>query len=157
MKLKKGDIFDCEENIIVHQANCLGVMGSGIASQVKEKYPEVYKGYYHYCKTNTAEDILGTSLICQVNDKRYIANVFGQLAFGGDKVYTDYEALRHSLIEVRDFAKEHKLSVAIPCKIGCGLAGGDWNIVLDMIKEIFSDTETSIYEFNKKETYAKSK
>ena len=48
-----GNIFDCTENIIVHQTNCQGVMGSGIAKQVKERYPEVFNAYYHYCKTTS--------------------------------------------------------------------------------------------------------
>ena len=146
MEIIEKDIFTCEENIIVHQTNCLGVMGSGIAKTVKEKYPEVFKGYEHYCKTNTAENILGTALICEANDGKYIANAFGQLNYGTDKQYTDYDALKHALTEIKDFAKEKELSVAIPYKIGCGLAGGDWNTVFDMITEIFTEVKCNIYK-----------
>ena len=143
MEIINGDIFNCTEDIIVHQTNCLGVMGSGLAKQVKKKFPDVFKGYYHYCKTHKAEDILGTALICE--DKKYIANVFGQCNYGTDKQYTEYDALRKGLKEVRDFAKERNLSVAIPYKIGCGLAGGDWNTVFEMITDIFADVEVNIY------------
>lgn len=31
-------------------------------------------------------------------------------------------------------AKEHSKSIALPGYLGCGLAGGDWNLVYDMIK-----------------------
>ena len=68
MEIIDGNIFNCKENIIVHQTNCQGVMGHGIAAQVKERYPEVFRGYYHYCKTQIPEEILGTSLICEAND-----------------------------------------------------------------------------------------
>ena len=133
-----GNIFDCTENIIVHQTNCQGVMSSGIAKQVKERYPEVFNAYYHYCKTQELKDIFGTALICQVSDYKYIANVFGQNTFG-QGLQTNYDMLKNALKEVHDFAKENNLSVAIPYKIGCGLGGGDWNTVYDIITEIFFD------------------
>ena len=133
-----GNMFDCTENIIVHQTNCQGVMGSGIAKQVKERYPEVFNAYYHYCKTQELKDIFGTALICQVSDYKYIANIFGQNTFG-QGLQTDYDMLKNALKEVHDFAKENNLSVAIPYKIGCGLGGGDWNTVYDIITEIFFD------------------
>ena len=146
MEIINGNIFDCTENIIVHQTNCQGVMGHGIALQVKQRYPEVFKAYYHYCKTQVPEQILGTSLICQANNGKYIANVFGQLTFG-EGLQTDYEKLGKGLLEIEKFAKENNLSVAIPYKIGCGLAHGDWNIVFEIITEIFMETPCNIYRY----------
>lgn len=32
------------------------------------------------------------------------------------------------------------MSVSMPCYIGCDLAGGDWDIVLEMLKKTFSGT-----------------
>ena len=145
----EGNIFNCSEDIIVHQTNCQGVMGHGIAKQVKELYPEVFNGYYHYCKTNNGEEILGTSLICEANNGKYIANLFGQLRYGAG-LQTDYDMFRKALQEVHDFAKERNLSVAIPYKIGCGLAHGDWNTVLDIINEVFyDDVKMEIYKYEK--------
>lgn len=37
----KGDIFQSSADVILHQVNCQGVMGSGVAKQVREKYPDV--------------------------------------------------------------------------------------------------------------------
>ena len=50
MEIINGDIFTCKEEIIVHQTNCMGVIGSGLAALVKKKYPDVFKGYYHFCR-----------------------------------------------------------------------------------------------------------
>ena len=33
-------------------------------------------------------------------------------------------------------------SIGIPYKIGCGLGGGDWNIVEDIIKTVFRDKKS---------------
>ena len=158
MEIIEGNIFDCSENIIVHQTNCQGVMGHGIALQVKEKYPEVFNAYYHYCKTNRATDILGTSLICEANNGKYIANMFGQLYYG-EGLQTDYDKFRVALKEIHDFAKEQNLSVAIPYKIGCGLAHGDWNVVFDIICDVFSDdVPFNIYKYEvTPTTYKKTK
>lgn len=134
--MKVGDILQCTESMIVHQTNCQGVMGSGLAKQIKDKYPEVYQTYLFHCKTNIPQNLLGTSLICEANDGKYIANVFGQFSFG-QGLQTDYAALKNALKEVYAFALQNNLSVAFPYKIGCGLGGGDWNIVFDIINEVF--------------------
>lgn len=148
MEIIDGNIFDCTENIIVHQTNCQGVMGHGIAAQIKARYPEVFKGYYHYCKTNKPEDILGECLICEADDGKFIANVFGQLNFG-EGLQTDYERLEKGLTEVKNFAADKQLSVAIPYKIGCGLAHGDWNVVYEIIERVFENVNCTIYRLEK--------
>lgn len=144
-----GDIFNCSEDIIVHQTNCQGVMGRGIALQVKQKFPEVYEEYHNYCKNNDGNEILGTSLICKATSGKYIANLFGQLYFG-EGLQTDYNKFQTALTEVRDFAKKNKLSVALPYKIGCGLAHGSWDIVYTIIVEVLQDeVPYEIYKFEK--------
>ena len=153
MNIIDDNIFNCTENIIVHQTNCRGVMGHGIALQIKNKYPEVFNAYYHYCKTNIPTEILGTTLICQANDNKYIANLFGQLNYG-EGLQTDYNRFEKALKAVYNFAKESNLSVAIPYKIGCGLANGDWNIVSKIIEETFKeDVKLTIYRLEKNEKY----
>ena len=152
MKIIEGNIFNCTEDIIVHQTNCQGVMGHGIALQVRQRYPEVFESYYKYCKENSGSKILGTSLICKTNSSKYIANLFGQLYYG-EGLQTDYNKFEKALSEVYSFAKENKLSVAIPYKIGCGLANGDWNIVSNIITKVFTDIPCTLYRFERNEKY----
>ena len=44
-----GNILNCSENIIVHQTNCLGVMGAGLALQLRKKYPIIFDKYKILC------------------------------------------------------------------------------------------------------------
>lgn len=51
IKHVKADIFTTDCDIIVHQVNCYGVMGAGIAKQVKERYPDFMTFINHYAIT----------------------------------------------------------------------------------------------------------
>ena len=57
--------------------------------------------------------------------------------YGRDKRYTNYAALTAALF--RAMKENPRATFRIPYGLGCGLAGGDWETVLDIIKEI-SDT-----------------
>lgn len=144
-----GNIFNGSENIIAHQTNCLGVMGGGIALQVKNLYPEVYEKYRNLCLKykNYSKDLLGYAQILKTNDGKYIANCFGQnnIGFG---LQTDYESLKLSLKQVCEYSERNNLSIALPYKIGCGLAGGDWNIVEKIIEDIFDNSNVKCVIYN---------
>lgn len=154
----KCDIFESGANIVCHQVNCQGVMGSGIAKQVKEKYPEVYEDYKTFCNAykHNPSLILGSCLphaTREEYDTNFggIVNLFAQENFGYDgKCYTDYKALRQCLAYVNEHAGwfDDK-TVAIPYLMGCYRGGGDWNVVYEMIEEVFDDDiEVLICEYN---------
>lgn len=144
-------------DIIAHQVNCMGVMGSGVAKQIKAKYPNVFATYKRFCESQKKhpEKMLGTVLISVEQSeevgfpKRCIANLFAQYKYGRDgKCYTDYEALEKSLKGLANYANSMHLTVAIPYKMGCALGGGDWdNIVFPMIEQIFCNTDLIICKY----------
>ena len=141
----KGDIFQSNADVILHQVNCQGVMGSGIAKQVREKYPVVYETYKELCNQDTPKNLLGIAQPVKANDKTIIVNIFAQENFGYDgKCYTDYDALRKGFETVRDNNKDD----LIPYLMGCHRGGGDWNKVYSMIEEIFADCDVTLYEYN---------
>lgn len=51
IKIVKGDILQASEDIIGHQVNCQGVMGAGLAKQIRNKYPHVYDEYRKLCSS----------------------------------------------------------------------------------------------------------
>lgn len=148
IKVVNGDLLDATEDIIGHQVNCQGVMGSGVARLIRNKYPQVYRQYMGYCRFARAESILGH---CQIwyQGNRLVANLFGQLNYGRDKsvVYTDYIALGNALVSLHRIAKSGNKSVALPYNIGCGLANGDWDgVVYPLLEEIFKDYNLTLYK-----------
>ncbi|MGK9268724.1 Appr-1-p processing protein [Bacillus inaquosorum] len=157
INIVKGNILDAIEDIIVQQVNCKGVMGAGLAKSILNKYPNVKKEYQSFRNFNlnkglTDKDLLGLVNYVRVSDGKVIANVFGQINIKKnhfDKtVYTKTEALTRGLKEVKELSKQLNKSVAIPYGIGCGLAGGDWNIISELIDSIFSDYNVAIYKLD---------
>ena len=146
----KCDIFESGADIICHQVNCQGVMGSGIAKQVREKYPNNYKGYCMMCKEFKPAELLGKVFCGKVGEKFIIANLFAQEKFGYDgKCYTSYDALKKCLETVK--SSFNNKTIAIPYLMGCYRGGGDWKIVYEMIDDIFGDSDCDILicEYNK--------
>lgn len=52
-------------------------------------------------------------------------------------MHTDYSAFEKCVSAIKLYAEKYNYSVGFPYKIGCGLAGGDWEIVLKIIKKYF--------------------
>jgi O-acetyl-ADP-ribose deacetylase (regulator of RNase III) len=150
IKYKNSDILDASENIICHQVNCQGVMGAGLAKQIKDKNPQAYLLYKNHCKYyNYSLKLLGTCFMVQSDDKqKIIANIFAQDGYGNG-LQTDYDALEIGLLNLKECAKVMDYSIAIPYKIGCGLANGNWNIVFDIINRIFDNYDVTIYKLNR--------
>lgn len=145
--VQKGDLMKSHTNIIGHQVNCQAVMGSGVAKFVKGNYKRAYIEYLDFSKSKS-ESLLGS---CQIVDcgTKIVANLFGQFNYGRNKnvVYTKEEALRKALVTLKEYAKSNNLSVALPYKIGCERANGDWNKIYKMISEVFNDYYVTLYKF----------
>lgn len=138
-----GDLLAQKDvQIIAHQTNCIGVMGAGIAAQIKKKLlsKDEYEKYTDKCK-EYGESLLGKVQLLNASDGRIIANLFGENKPTGKGRDTNYEAIYLCLVKLKNYAvKEHKV-VGIPGLLGCGLAGGDWNIVRAMIRSVFSEED----------------
>ena len=122
-----GDILQMTRGIIVHQVNCQGVMGAGLALQIRRKYPR------HYADFVSRNPHLGGLVITQVNAGLYVVGIYGQDCYGGSSCHTDYDALAKGLAAVQQLSRETGLQLFIPFGIGCGLAHGDWSIVRQLI------------------------
>lgn len=140
-----GDILKSNATAICHQVNCKGVMGAGLALQIINLYPDVFKAYKNKC---LEYNLLGQIQCVNISEDRYIVNMFCQFDYGYMKRYTDYVALKTALTVLA--AKMNGSTIAFPYKLGCGLAGGDWNIVKNIIAEVFENYsgEIQIWHFD---------
>lgn len=145
IKIVTGDLMDANEDIIVHQVNCKGVMGSGVAKQIRATFPEVFKEYQGHAHSHDSDELLGTAQFVYSSSKnKIIANVFGQDSFGASRRRTFESALIWGLIKVKEFAEDNNMSIAMPYNIGCALGGGDWQVVYEGIEAVFSDFDRDV-------------
>ena len=138
------NIFDCDAHGIIHQANCQNTMQSGIARQIREKYPEAYEAD---CKT-VAGDIkkLGTFSWVKTHDDKYVYNCYSQFRYGKEQRHTNYEAIYTGLSSIKDHASSIELtSLSLPYNMGCALGGGSWNIVRAIIQDVFYDSDINLF------------
>lgn len=134
----QGDIFSTHLNAIAHGVNCQGVMGAGIALEVKRRYPEAYNGYVRYLNrydpiqytavgTMHPYPVPGTNL--------HILNCFTQVDTAkrrGD-VAISYQSIFTSFLDAGLYCKENGIKeLAIP-QVGAGLGGGNWKIIYQLI------------------------
>lgn len=146
IKIVNGDLLEAKENLILHQVNCKGVMGSGVAKQVKEKWNNVYLNYHNLCK-NYGDKLLGYVQFVHIEKGQHIVNIFSQLDYGTHKRQTNYEALYNALHEVSTTAKVEGFTVALPYNMGCDRGGASWHVVYAMIEDVFKDVDVTIYKY----------
>ena len=146
IKFYNGDLLNSNADVIAHQCNARGVMGSGVALAVKTRYPEVFKSYRKFFEEGKLK--LGKVDFAKTNDGKVVANMCGQDKYGKDgKQYTDYEALEKCFDKTARYMVENEMStIAFPYKIGCGAGGGDWSVVFKLIKEYFKDFNIEIWQ-----------
>lgn len=126
-------ILNIKSGIICHQVNAMGKMGAGMALSIRKKWPIVYNDYINNYKNNRLQ--LGNVIFTKINDSLYVASCVGQRNYGRNGLYTNYMALKKCFQTVNEKARELSLQVHFPYKIGCSLAGGDWEIVKNLIEE----------------------
>jgi O-acetyl-ADP-ribose deacetylase (regulator of RNase III) len=137
LKHAKGNLLDMAEagkfDIVIHGANCFCVMGGGIAREIRERYPmaamvdnETQKGDYNKLGNYTTA----------FTGKFLIVNLYTQFNMSRGTDVFEYTAFQLIL---------EKLTFAFPGKrigmpyIGMGLAGGDPDIIIPMIRDFAED------------------
>lgn len=152
MKYVNGDLLQCAEaDWIVQQCNCLTVRAHGLAQTLFAKFPNAncYAKRRAIGQRNLAVDAdrAAPGSVSLVDDK--VVNMFAQWRPGStsSKWFSSYPEFpgEKETVEAREkwfqqcldalslLGGERKLTIAFPFRIGCGLAGGDWDRYSAMI------------------------
>ena len=153
----KGDLLDSNCDYICHQVNCRGRMNSGIAKQIRKRFPEAYRVYKEQhdgaLQVLSSTDLMlgSTDIVWIPEHNKHVVNMYAQRGYGYDgKRYTSYKAFKFIL---EDLKKEipTDCTIGFPKGIGCGLGGGDWRIISKLIEDILGEShEVYIYELEEK-------
>lgn len=144
-----GDALSHPQGLIVHGCNCQGVMGSGIAKAVKERYPVAFQEYYNQYTTNPVHGPgglaydglkLGQIIPVEVEANKWIVNAMTQHLYGTESRKVNYDAVAVCFEFIRDYARQvadirgFRPDIVYPL-IGAGLGGGNWRIIDTIIDE----------------------
>lgn len=142
----KCNMFDSGADIFCHQVNCQGEMNTGVAAQVRQRYPWVFASYRELLKlAYSPEMALGIYQPIFIDEERIVINIFGQVGFGYDgSCYTDYVALKQALQNIAADEDYFGKTIAFPYKMGCHRGGGDWDIVYKIIYNAFRDSDCEV-------------
>lgn len=154
----QGDLLESDCNIIGHSCNCFSTMGSGIAKQIKERYPLAYRMDQQY--SLTPQERLGrVSFAYYPESPLIIFNLYGQYFYGRGR-HTDYTALADSVYEMFEIIRNMPLDVkqkfphvklGLPYLMGCVRGGGNWSKVKDILHFYSNEYGIDIYLYKLEE------
>jgi len=118
----------------------------GLALQLRERLPAMYKDFRHYCQTKHPKS--GELWTWMSADGRFIVNLFtreGAYGVGSKPGHAKLNHVNHSLHALRNFVKKENVpSLALP-RLACGMTGLDWNEVKPLIEKHLGDLGISVY------------
>lgn len=144
LQLATGNLIDMAEqglfDVIVHGCNCLNTMGSGIAAEIRQRYPEAYEADTAYSlklqdDTNSQVQKLGnySSHLVKGDNNFLILNAYTQVMFSPRDV-DHFEYASFEVILKKMAAEYGPFKIGFPY-IGMGLAGGDKDRIIAMIED----------------------
>jgi O-acetyl-ADP-ribose deacetylase (regulator of RNase III) len=141
IKLAQKGEFD----VIAHGCNCFCTMGAGIAPQMAkafnvDKYPK--EEICHRGNINKLGNIEYRLFEWEPNEYMNVVNCYTQFGISStEHVPLSYSALTLCLQKMNYlFNGQH---IGLP-QIGCGLAGGNWDLVQRMIQSKLKDCKVTV-------------
>lgn len=125
---KEGDIFTSKMQTLVNPVNCQGVMGSGLAAQFKDRFPDMFLYYSHLCMANelTPDDPF---LWCA--ERSWVLNLPTKVEWFNP---SRFEYIEKGLLWVgRNWKQEGIESIAFP-KLGAGRGALPWRAVKEVME-----------------------
>lgn len=145
-------IYSSKTIVIPHIVNSMGGWGSGFVVPLGKFLPKSKEEYIKWYKEKSTEWMgkqipfeLGQTQIVKATDNIFVCNMCAQI-LGGTRPLR-YNALSKCLDTVADFVKTlEEFEIHAPM-FGSGLAGGDFNIINELIKDSWlrNDFDVNIY------------
>ncbi len=118
----------------------------GLALQLRERLPALYKDFRHFCQTQHPKS--GGLWTWMSADSRYIVNLFTQDAaydHGSKPGHASLSHVNHALHALRGFAQKEKISsLALP-RLSCGINGLGWSDVKPLIEKQLGDLDIPVF------------
>lgn len=139
--------------VIVHICNDIGAWGRGFVLSLSHNHTKAeyeYKKWHQQISPwNQKPFRLGETQFVQTKEEVWVANMIAQqgIMMKNGVPPIRYDALRTCLQSVGFNAPKIDASIHMP-RIGCGLAGGKWSIIEDLINEELCDRALPVFVYD---------
>lgn len=147
-----GDILKTKAAVIAHGVAPNDPFHSGLALQLREQFPAMYRDFRHYCQTTHAKagDIWAWAGAGSAGPVRLVALMTQEGGYGhGEKPKPATLAnVNHALRGLQKWIKDERpASLALP-KLATGVGGLDWKDVSPLITEHLSGAGLPVYVYS---------
>ena len=120
----------------------------GLALQLRERLPAMYKDFRHYCQTKHPKS--GELWTWMSADGRFIVNLLtrdGSYGASSKPGKAKLSYVNHTLHALRNFIqKENVPSIALP-RLACGMTGLEWDEVKPLLDKHLGDLKIPVYVY----------
>lgn len=136
--------------IIVHAVNdsTANWGGRGFAMAVIKEFPQAQEDFRAWVQKTPHALRLGNARVAEVAPDTYVASLIIQRGYGdSSRPRVRYGALQEALASVAGIALEKNATTHMP-RIGCGQAGGSWDVVHEIIAATLcaKGVEVTVYD-----------
>lgn len=132
-----GDLFDTEAEALVNPVNCVGIMGAGVAAQMRARYPAMYRRYLEHCGLHRLWPGMAwvwfgpPAIICLATKDHY-------------RNPSRYEWIDAAAGRLRRIADSGRFSSIATPRLGCGNGGLAWDRVERILQKHLADSAVEI-------------
>lgn len=142
--INNKNIFDTKCQTIVNTVNCVGVMGKGIALEMKNRYPDMFDKYKSFCDKKLIE--IGKLWLYKNDDNKWILNFPTKIHWKNNSEYEYIEKGMQKFVET--YKEKNITSIAFPM-LGCSNGGLDKDTVLNIMVKHLIKCDNLIIEIYK--------
>ncbi len=143
-----GDILFSSAKVIVQGVAPNDDFHHGLALQLRERMPLMYKEFRHHCQTTHPKS--GSLWDWMSPDGRHILSLFtqdGAYDHGSRPGHATLSHVNHALHALRAFVQKEKITgIALP-RLACGITGLNWADVKPLIEHHLGDLSIPVYVY----------
>lgn len=143
IKYLTGEVINTKSDYIAFPANPEGIMGSGLALDIKNTYPNVWVEYKRKCR-ELGNGLIGTyEPIRVVDSDLIILACFTQRSASVTAKTTDLNELK-KVFKLIEKATKDKKTITVPYRYGCGVNNAKWEEVHQIFYDIFHKSNVTL-------------
>lgn len=141
-----GDLLESKCQTTVCCVNLVGVMGAGMAAEMKSAVEGLYEFYQHACKKRTIK--IGKPIIYECKNQVQQILLFPTKYSWRNP--SRYEWVEQSLLYIKDNYKEMNITNLALTALGCGCGGLNYDLVRNLMFKHLAELPIDIYIYVKK-------